>query len=382
MKVGFIGTGNIGNPMARNVLKAGHMMTVFDLRESAAANLIELGAAWAPSAAAVAAQSEVVLTSLPGPVEIEQALTGRDGILDGARQGLVYFDLSTNAPAVARRLALVAAERGVTYLDAPVSGGIPGAERATLAVMVGGDRAAFDAYRPVLDAIGSNVFHLGGVGNGCTAKLVNNLVSLATRHLINEALVAGVKAGLDGRTLYEVMAVSSASPHVPGVPALLARGFTNPTFTLRLATKDVGLAVTMGRDYGVPMPMAAAAEQAMLAAVAAGHGEEAVFSTIPGDRTAGRRAGRGPRRGRLTSLRGAVTRRRVVRQRRRRRTMLRGGQRLGPRRTRGPCDRSRRGRVVAGPLPAARPQPMACAVARRIQPAIASPPCARGERAE
>lgn len=280
MNIGFIGTGNIGNPMARNLIKAGHTLIVHDLREAASANLLELGASWAGSSAEVAARVAVVFTSLPGPVEVERVLTGPDGILAGARPGTVYFDLSTNAPSVARRLAAVAAARGVTYLDAPVSGGVSGAEQATLAVMVGGDREAFAAHRHLLEAIGANVFHLGDVGAGCTAKLVNNLIGLASRHIVNEALVAGVKAGIDARTLYEVMNVSSASAFVQGVPGLLERRFDDPTFTLALAAKDVGLAVGLGRELGVPMPVAAAAEQAMLAAVAAGFGAKGSSATL------------------------------------------------------------------------------------------------------
>ena len=280
MRLGFIGTGNIGNPMARNLVKAGHALVVNDLREPAAANLIELGAEWADTPAKVATGVEVIFTSLPGPVEVEHVLTAADGILAGAQPGAVYFDLSTNAPSVARRLARVAAERGVTYLDAPVSGGVHGAEQATLAVMVGGDRRAFEAHRPLLEVIGKNVFHLGDVGAGCTAKLVNNLVGLAAGHLINEALVMGVKAGIDAGTLYEVMSVSSASRFVTGVPRLLERPFDEVTFSLALAAKDVGLAVALGRELGVPMPTSAAAEQVMLGAVAAGYGGKASSASL------------------------------------------------------------------------------------------------------
>jgi 3-hydroxyisobutyrate dehydrogenase len=280
MQLGFIGTGKIGNPMARSLLRAGHQLAVNDLVETATANLIELGAVWAGSPAEVAARAEVLFTSLPGPPEVEQVLTGKNGILAGARQGTVYFDLSSNLPSVARRLAAVAADRGVTYLDSPVSGGVSGAEQATLAVMVGGDRAAYDTYKPLLEAIGKNVFHLGDVGAGCTAKLVNNLIGLGTQHLINEGLVAGVKAGVDARTLYEVMNVSSASAFVQRVPALLKRTFDDAPFTLRLTTKDVGLAVTMGRELGVPMPASAAIEQAMLEAMATGLGSKAMNATL------------------------------------------------------------------------------------------------------
>jgi 3-hydroxyisobutyrate dehydrogenase-like beta-hydroxyacid dehydrogenase len=280
MRLGFIGTGKIGNPMARNLIGAGHELVVNDLQPDATANLIELGALWAESPAAVAAQTGVIFTSLPGPAEVEAVLTGPGGILAGAQPGAVYFDLSTNAPSAARRLAAVAADHGVTYLDAPVSGGVSGAEQATLAVLVGGDRATFDAHRPLLEAIGANVFHLGDVGAGCTAKLVNNLIALGVSHLLNEALVMGVKAGIDARTLYEVMNVSSASRFVQGVPRLLERRFDEPTFTLALAAKDVGLAVALGREHTVPMPASAAVEQALLAATVAGHGGRASSASM------------------------------------------------------------------------------------------------------
>lgn len=280
MKIGFIGTGKIGNPMARSLIRAGHEVVVHDLQEAATANLIELGATWASSPAKAASDAEVVFTSLPGPVEVELVLAGLDGILAGARRGTVYFDLSSNLPSVARRLAGVAAERGVTYLDSPVSGGVAGAEQGTLAVMVGGDRQAFDRYRPLLEAIGKNVFHLGDVGAGCVTKLVNNLIGLGAQHLINEALVAGVKAGVDARTLYEVMNVSSAKSFVQGIPRLLERRFDEAPFTLKLTAKDVGLAVAMGRELGVPMPASAATEQAMLAAVATGLGGKAMNATM------------------------------------------------------------------------------------------------------
>jgi 3-hydroxyisobutyrate dehydrogenase len=280
MRLGFIGTGHIGNPMARNLIKAGYELVVNDLRPEACANLLELGAVWAESPAAVASQTGVIFTSLPGPAEVEAVLTGAEGILAGAQPGTFYFDLSTNAPATARRLAALAAERGVTYLDAPVSGGVVGAEQATLAVMVGGDTAAFEAHKPLLEAIGANIFHLGNVGAGCTAKLANNLISLGVSHLINEALVMGVSAGIDAQTLFQVMNVSSASRFVQGVPRLLERRFDEPTFTLALAAKDVGLAVGVGKEHGVPMPASAAIEQALLGAAGAGHGGKAQNASL------------------------------------------------------------------------------------------------------
>ena len=145
--VGFIGVGNIGNPMCANVIKGGHRVVVHDLVEEHAANLIELGAVWAESPAEVAAQSEVALLSLPGPTEVTAVLRGADGVLAGAEPGLVCFDLSTNLPSTVKLLAERAAEQGVTFLDSPVSNGVQGAIDATLAVMVGGDEAAFNKYK-------------------------------------------------------------------------------------------------------------------------------------------------------------------------------------------------------------------------------------------
>jgi 3-hydroxyisobutyrate dehydrogenase len=280
MQIGWIGTGKIGNPMARSLLRAGHSLAVHDLNEAAAANLIELGARWADSPAATCAGAEFIFSSLPGPLEVELVFAGENGISSAAEPGTVYVDLSSNLPSHARRLAGIAAEHGIAYLDAPVSGGVAGAEAATLAIMVGGDRRAFERARPLLESIGKHIFHVGDVGAGCVAKLVNNLIGLGTAHLINEALVAGVKAGVDARTLYEVMNVATAKAYVQNVPRLLERKFEVAPFTLKLATKDIGLAVTMGRELGVAMPAAAATEQAMLAAQATGLGPLAMNASL------------------------------------------------------------------------------------------------------
>ena len=235
MRVGFIGVGNIGNPMCANVIKAGHEVVVHDLVEERAANLIELGAEWVDSPAEAAKRSEVVLTSLPGPPEVETVLTGADGILAGAEAGTVYLDLSTNLPAVAQRLSTAAAEYGVTMLDAPVSGGVVGAENATLAVMVGGDREAFDRYEPLLQAIGENIFHMGEVGSGALVKLINNMVALTSQQIVHEAVVLAEASGLDPLRAHEVMSVSSAQRYVAGIPRLLERDFDDPPFSLALA---------------------------------------------------------------------------------------------------------------------------------------------------
>lgn len=280
MQVGFIGTGNIGNPMAEHVIKAGHAVAVHDLREDTTANLIELGAEWAESPAAVARRSEVILTSLPGPAEIEEVLTGENGILAGARAGTVYFDLSTNLPSVARRLAAVASKHGVTMLDAAVSGAVRGAREGTLAVMVGGDRDAFERYEPLLHTFGANVFHMGESGNGALTKLVNNMIALTSRQVLHEAIVLAEAGGLDPLRVHEVLQVSSSAPYVRGVERLLERQFDKPTFTLALAAKDIALAVQTGREAGMPMPIASAAADNLLRAKARGFGEMSIEAML------------------------------------------------------------------------------------------------------
>ena len=280
MEIGFIGTGRMGNPMARNLIKAGNSLVVHDLNEASAANLIELGARWAGSPRAVAEQCGVVFTSLPGPPEVEAVALGPEGIFAGARPGTVLFDLSSNAPPVIRAIAERGCERGITVLDAPVSGGVSGAEKGTLAVMVGGDRAAFETHRALLDAIGANVFHLGDVGAGSAVKLMNNLIALSIGPLLQEAVVVGTKAGIAPEVLHQVFSVSSAGPLVRGLPRMFRREFDEPTFALKLAAKDVGLAVALGRDLAVPMPVAAAVEQVYAWAKGNGLGEKNSLATL------------------------------------------------------------------------------------------------------
>ena len=278
--VGFIGVGNIGNPMCANVIKGGHKVVVHDLVEARAENLIELGATWAESPAAVAAQTEVVLTSLPGPPEVTSVLRGAEGILEGAEPGLVCFDLSTNLPSTVKLLAERAAEQGVLFLDSPVSNGVQGAIDATLAVMVGGDKAAFDAYRHVLECIGAHVFHMGELGMGALAKITNNMVSIGSGQLLIEALVMAEAAGLDAEKAYEVMSVASAQNYVRNASTLLERNFDDAPFFLQWAAKDVSLAVQVAREQGIPSPMASAASDMLNRAKNRGLGMKSPMATL------------------------------------------------------------------------------------------------------
>lgn len=280
MPIGFIGTGNMGNPMALNLIRAGHPLVVHDLRPEAAANLLEAGATWAESPRDVASRVDVLFTSLPGPAQMEHVLTGPSGILAGARPGLIYFDLTTNLPTTVRRLATIAAERGVTMLDAPVSGGIAGAQAGTLSVMVAGDRATFESYQDLLQTIGRNTFYLGDLGNGCTLKMVNNLIVFAVQQIVQEGTVLGVKAGLDPTTLFEVMKVSSAGPYLGKFPDYLDRDYDDTWFTVELAAKDVGLSVQAARDLGLGLSIAPVVEQNFLRARGRGLGKQNPYAVL------------------------------------------------------------------------------------------------------
>ena len=288
MRLGFIGTGHMGNPMVRQLMRAGHEVVVHDRRQETTANLIELGATWAESPAAAAAAGEVVFTSLPGPAEVDEAVLGDSGILDGASEGTIHVDLTSNSPAAVKRLARIERGRGVTFLEAPVSDMVSGAigvEQQRLSVFIGGDAAVLEKVRPMLETFCSNVFHTGEVGTGNVVKLTNNMISLGSSVLIQEALAVGVKAGMDPMKLYEMWNVSSASRWVQGVPRSLEMSSEqgNPSFTLLLSAKDVGECLNMARELAVPMTVGSAVSQVFTRTVArglGGHGPQATLLTI------------------------------------------------------------------------------------------------------
>ena len=256
MKIGFIGLGHMGGHMARNLARGGHELTVFDIRKDAADALLPAGASYADGPGEVAASSRLVFTSLPGPLEVEEVALGKDGIVPAARPGTALFDLSTVDPDTIRRIAGAARGRGVTVLDAPVSGGDVGAERGALSVMVGGDRSAYERYRPLLELIGDRVTYCGEVGSGSVCKLVNNVISLGLRVMLPEAFTLGVKAGVDPNTLFEVVSNSSGSTRtMKEYPRTLFNGNFEPGFRVDLAAKDLGLATDEGARLGVPMEL-------------------------------------------------------------------------------------------------------------------------------
>ena len=276
MKVGFIGAGNMGNPMASNLIKAGHQLTVHDLRREATTNLLEMGAQWADTPKDTVPGNEVVFTSLPMPRDVEAVVLGENGVLEGAGPGSIYMDLSTNSPTTIRRIHDVCAERGVTVLDAPVSGGVYGAAAATLAVMVGGDQSIYDRMKPTLDAIGSHVVYCGPIGNGMVCKICNNLLSMGIGALMSEALTLGVKAGVDLAVLADVIANSSGGNRrlTEKFPRFLFKGNFEPGFATALAAKDVRLATDLGREYGIPMELSNLIDQRHVEAMHRGWGPE------------------------------------------------------------------------------------------------------------
>jgi 3-hydroxyisobutyrate dehydrogenase-like beta-hydroxyacid dehydrogenase len=259
MRVGFIGLGTMGASMASNVQKAGHALVVHDVRPEAAAPHLAAGATWAPTPRQAAQASEVVLTSLPGPAEVEAVALGDHGLLSGLGPGQAYFDLSTNSPTVVRRIHATFAARGVAMLDAPVSGGPRGARTRKLAIWVGGDEAVFQRFKPVLDAMGDQVRRVGAIGAGSIAKLVHNMTTYCVQTALAEVFTLGVKAGVEPVELWE--AVRYGATGRQRTFDRLANGFLRgtydpPNFALRLAHKDVTLAVALGREHKVPMRIA------------------------------------------------------------------------------------------------------------------------------
>jgi 3-hydroxyisobutyrate dehydrogenase len=270
VKVGFIGLGTMGASMASNLQKAGHELCVSDLRRETAAPHLAAGAVWKDTPRGVAEGVDVVFTSLPGPVEVDAVAVGADGLIHGMRKDAAYFDLSTNSPAVVRRLHAAFKEKGLALLDAPVSGGPKGARTRKLALWVGGDRAVYDRFKPVLDAIGDQPYYVGLIGAGSVAKLVHNCAGYAIQTALAEVFTMGVKAGVDALELWKAVRQGAGGRRrtFDGlVDQFLPGAYDPPAFALKLAHKDVSLATALGREVGVPMRVANLALEEMTEAL-------------------------------------------------------------------------------------------------------------------
>jgi 3-hydroxyisobutyrate dehydrogenase len=260
MNVGFIGLGTMGRHMASNLIKGGHKLVVHDIRREAAEPHVKAGATWAASPKAVAEASDIVFTSLPGPAEVEAvALDEQGGLISGLTAGKVYLDLSTNSPALVRRIHDVFKSRGIHVLDAPVSGGPKGAETRKLALWVGGDEEVYKRCKPVLDAIGDQPYYVGPIGAGSIAKLVHNCAGYVIQTALAEVFTMGVKAGVEPLALWKAVRQGAGGRRrtFDGlVDQFLPGRFDPPAFALRLAHKDVTLATALGREHKVPMKLA------------------------------------------------------------------------------------------------------------------------------
>lgn len=281
MRVAFIGIGAMGRHMSRHVLEAGYELVVNDIRREAAQELLSKGARWADTPQEVAEGCEVVLTSLPMPKDVEDVVYGEHGLRVGWKRGDILIDMSTNSPAVIQKIARDAQKMGVEVLDAPVSGGVMGAESKQLSIIVGGKAEVLERVRKILEAMGNVIIHVGDVGCGNIAKLINNMVSFGCSEITYEGMVLGAKAGIDVRTLREILKNSSGTNFcVQNVlPHVLAGNF-EVGFRLDLGLKDIGLALGMAKEYAVPTPIGVAVEQRLIEAKASGLGDKGTQSLI------------------------------------------------------------------------------------------------------
>jgi 3-hydroxyisobutyrate dehydrogenase-like beta-hydroxyacid dehydrogenase len=271
-RVGFAGLGRMGRAMAANILAAGFPLTVWNRTPERARELAANGARATTTPRELAAASDIVLTSLADPAAVEAVYLGADGLFAGDLAGKTFADLSTVAPSLSRRLAVTAAADGAALLDAPVAGSIKAAAEGALAVMVGGEQAAFDRCAPVFDAIGRTAFYLGASGSGATMKLVSNGLLATIVQALGEGIALGEKAGLDPATMFEALGASSAAAPVviAKAVAISQRAYQPAAFTLQLMQKDLWLALSLANDLAVPMPATAAAYDMVLAANATG----------------------------------------------------------------------------------------------------------------
>ncbi len=270
--IGFIGLGVMGDPMARNLIEAGHSLVVHNRSREPVQALAEVGAQAASGPREVAERSDVVITMLPDSAAVESVVLGEDGVLAGASEGDLLIDMSTIHPTVSVAVAQAAAERGVAALDAPVSGGV-GAQQGTLSIMVGGDAADVERARPLLEVLGKTIVHVGEAGAGQVVKACNQVVVAVTIAAVSEALVLGSKAGVDPERILDVLGGGLAANKVMEMRRtnFLEHDFT-PGFRIDLHHKDLNIALESGDAYGVPLPVTGLVQQYMRALRAQGHG--------------------------------------------------------------------------------------------------------------
>lgn len=256
MKVGFIGLGIMGKPMSKNLLKAGYELVVFDRNIGSINEVVSCGAKAGKNGADVAAQSDVVITMLPNSPHVKQAVMGENGILEGAKEGLILVDMSSIAPLASQEICKACAEKGVKMIDAPVSGGEPKAIDGSLSIMVGGEKEVFDQMYDMLMVMGGSVVHCGDIGAGNTTKLANQVIVALNIAAVSEAFMLSTKAGVDPEKVFHAIRGGLAGSTVmeAKVPMITAGNFT-PGFKIDLHIKDLGNALETGHGVGAPLPL-------------------------------------------------------------------------------------------------------------------------------
>jgi 2-hydroxy-3-oxopropionate reductase len=274
LKVGYIGLGLMGKSMARNILKAGFPLVVYNRSKTAIDELVAEGAVAAISPADVARQVDVVFTNLPDSPDVLKVALGPDGVIEGAHKGLIFVDNSTIKPDTAREIAAKLGEVGVASLDAPVSGGDIGARNGTLTIMVGGAKEALDAVLPIFQAVGKTITHIGEPGGGQVAKAANQIMVAAQMVAMGELMIFAQKCGVDPRKVVEAIKAGAAQCWTLDVkPPRLFDGNRAPGFKARMQSKDLGIVMETARSYGIPLPATAVTSQLFQAMVQSGMGE-------------------------------------------------------------------------------------------------------------
>jgi len=280
--IGFIGLGAMGKPMAANIVKAGYSLKVFDLASAAVEEMVAQGAIAVASPCEAAQGSDLVFMSLPNAAIVGNVVTADNGVLVGSHPGQIIIDLSSVTPGHTKKMATLAATKGVEYLDAPVSGGVAGAIAGTLTIMVGGELAVFEHCREILQVIGKKLYHVGAVGAGDTLKLVNNMLLGINMAGVAEALTLGVKAGLDPKVMLEVIGVSSGRSYAleAKVPNFVLQGNFEPGFAIDLQYKDLEMATQTAKELGMPLLLTTLAQQVYETARASNLGRKDISAII------------------------------------------------------------------------------------------------------
>ncbi len=257
MRIGFIGLGNVGAPLARNLQRAGHELTVHDLDRSQVAELLDHGARWADSPRALAEGAEVVITSLPSPATVSAVMEAEDGVLAGLAPGATWIEMSTTDEGELRRLAALAASKGAATLEAPITGGCHRAKSGRISILAGGETMVFARCRPLLEVMGGTVLHVGPLGQASVLKVITNMLAFVHLVALGEGLMLAAKAGIDLGAAFAGIKASSGNSFVHETESqVILNGSYNIGFTMDLACKDLGLARQLGEDLGVPLELA------------------------------------------------------------------------------------------------------------------------------